>query len=220
MPEIKTLIRKPTEVIQHLVAYAEYRLNELEIKQTDKCTVIVTGKIDVGKTSFVQQLIEAFKEKQLKVSGIYSRKVYENNKRIGYDLVDIKTNTFEPFLQINGKQRDGIGMFKILPRGLQFGIESLKSANNGNSDIVIVDEIGKLELSGKGWIGQVKQLITLQQTHLLLVINEKFLEEFSEQLDLKNTLLITIPTNNFSEAFERIYWFYRKVLILDLYQKM
>lgn len=205
IPEIKVLLSKPAVVMQHLISFAEHRFNELKTAQTYKTIIILTGKIDVGKTSFILQLIEVLKQKQLKVSGIYSRKIYQKNERIGYDVVDIKTNTSEPFLRINTHSNsDGIGMFKILPRGLQLGINSLAIANSSDSDIVIVDEIGRLELSGKGWMNQVRQLVALQQTNLLLVINENFIEELSQHLNIKNKLLIKVPDDNLIKTFERI----------------
>jgi len=105
IPDFKTIIKNPVSVISQLVAYSEYRFLQLKNEQKVKQKiVIITGKMDIGKTTFIKKVIENLKSKNIKVGGIYTQKVKENNERIGYDLVAVQTNKSEIFLRIEGNE--------------------------------------------------------------------------------------------------------------------
>ena len=93
IPDFKTIIKNPVSVVSQLIAYSEFRFSQIKNEQNFVQKIfIITGKIDSGKTTFIKNLIENLKEKKIKVGGIYSQKIFENNERIGYDLFDINTN--------------------------------------------------------------------------------------------------------------------------------
>jgi nucleoside-triphosphatase THEP1 len=50
------------------------------------------------KTTFIQKIVSEFKARNTVVGGIYSPRVLEKEKTIGYDVVDILTNDRKPFL--------------------------------------------------------------------------------------------------------------------------
>lgn len=206
IPDFKTAFKNPTKVVSQLIAYSEFRFKELQNHQNFIQKIfIVTGNIDGGKTSFIKKLVEVLKEKDIKVGGIYSQKMIENKERIGYDVFDIKTNKSEVFLRTNGNiNSEKIGMFSISPRGLEFGLEILKDVNNIENDIVVVDEVGKFELSGKGWAGELNNLLYSQNNHILMVINENSFEKAIEKWNLKNPLIIKIPEADFLTATNHI----------------
>jgi len=206
IPDFKTAFKNSTKIVSQLIAYSEFRFKELKNHQNFTQKIfIVTGKIDGGKTSFIKKLVDVLKEKNIKVGGIYSQKIIENNERTGYDVVDIKTNKSEIFLRANGNGNlEKIGIFSIFPQGLKFGLESLKPANNIENEIVIVDEVGKLELSGKGWASELEDFLILQNNHILMVIHEDLVEKTIEKWNLKNSLIIKIPEVDFLTATNQI----------------
>ena len=206
IPDFKTAFKNSTKIVSQLIAYSEFRFKELKNHQNFTQKIfIVTGKIDGGKTSFIKKLVDVLKEKNIKVGGIYSQKIIENNERTGYDVVDIKTNKSEIFLRANGNGNlEKIGIFSIFPQGLKFGLESLKPSNNIENEIVIVDEVGKLELSGKGWASELEDFLILQNNHILMVIHEDLVEKTIEKWNLKNSLIIKIPEVDFLTATNQI----------------
>lgn len=206
IPDIKTVFKNPSKIVSQLIAYAEFRFKELKESQNFKRKIfIVTGKIDAGKTSFLVKLIDALKEKEIKVGGIYCQKVFENANRIGYDVVDIETNRSDVFLRTysNGTS-EKIGIFYIFSQGLKFGLDSLKSAGNKENELVVVDEVGKLELSGKGWPSELEKILNRQDNHLLLVVREDFVKEAIAKWNFNNAEIIKIPDEEFPTAVNRI----------------
>lgn len=206
MPDIKTAFKNPSKIVLQLIAYAEFRLKELkDHKNFNPKIFIVTGKTDAGKTSFLVKLIDALKVNEIKVGGIYSRKVFENAERIGYDVVDIETNKGTAFLRTysNGTS-EKIGIFFIFSQGQKFGIERLKSANNKEIELVIVDEVGKLELSGKGWSRELDNILNSKSKHLLIVVREDFIEEAIAKWNFLDVVFIRIPDEELLVATNRI----------------
>ncbi|PIV63066.1 MAG: hypothetical protein COS14_01230 [Bacteroidetes bacterium CG02_land_8_20_14_3_00_31_25] len=188
IPDFKTIIKNPVSVVSQLIAYSEFRFSQIKNEQNFVQKIfIITGKIDSGKTTFIKNLIENLKEKKIKVGGIYSQKIFENNVRIGYDLFDINTNKSEIFLRknINGNYNK-IGIFSIFPKALELRIESLKPENNTENKIVIIDEIGNLEFSDKAWAKSLEELIKFPQNHILIVVREALTEKVIEKWNLQN----------------------------------
>lgn len=206
IPDFKTILKNPVSVVSQLIAYSEHRFLELKKEPNFiQKTFLITGKIDSGKTTFVKHIIENLKEINIKIGGIYSLKIIENNERIGYDIVDVKTHKSEKFLRTKGPgDLEEIGVFSIFPQGLEFGLEHLKPENNTEHELVIIDEIGKLELSGKGWAKKIEELLMLKNNHILLVIREDFVDKAIEKWNLNNLLIIKIGEINIKNAIEKI----------------
>lgn len=206
IPDFKTIIKNPVSVISQLVAYSEYRFMQLKNEQNFTQKIfIITGKMDVGKTTFVKKVIENLKSKNIKVGGIYTQKVKENNERIGYDLVAVQTNKSEIFLRIEGNENlDKIGIFSIFPKALALGIESLKPENNKENQVVIIDEIGKLELENRAWAKGLDELIQFNKSHLLLVVREDITEKIIEKWNFQNYFVFNLNENQSQNIEKKI----------------
>ncbi len=206
IPDFKTIIKNPVSVISQLVAYSEYRFLQLKNEQKVKQKiVIITGKMDIGKTTFIKKVIENLKSKNIKVGGIYTQKVKENNERIGYDLVAVQTNKSEIFLRIEGNENlEKIGIFSVFPKALALGIESLKLENNKENQLVIIDEIGKLELENKAWAKSLDELIQFNKNHLLLVVREDITEKIIKKWSLQNYFVFNLNENQSQNAEKTI----------------
>ncbi len=205
IPDFKTAYKNPTKVILQLIAYSEFRFNQLRNLRFTQKIFIITGKVDEGKTSFVVKLAEVFKEENIKTGGIYSRKIIENHERTGYDVVDVRTHQSEKYLRTKSPENfEKIGIFSVLPPGLEFGLERLKPENNIENEIVIIDEVGKLELLGKGWAGKIEELLILQKNHILMVIREDFVGKAIEKWKLKDSMIIKAGEAEFIDATKQI----------------
>jgi nucleoside-triphosphatase THEP1 len=205
IPDFKTAFKNPGKVILQLIAYSEFRFKQLSNHGFVQKIFIVTGKIDEGKTGFIKKLAGILKEKKIRTGGIYSQKILENNERTGYDVVDVRSGKSEKFLRAASPEDfEKIGIFSVFPRGLEYGLESLKPENNIENEIVIIDEVGNLELSGGGWAGRIEELLILQKNHLLMVIREDFVDKAIEHWNLKNSILINPGEMEFINAADQI----------------
>ena len=64
-----------------------------------------SGTIGEGKTTYIQKITQILKQENISFTGIYSEKISEGNKTIGYNVVDIKNKSKEKFLRLQGEEQ-------------------------------------------------------------------------------------------------------------------
>jgi nucleoside-triphosphatase THEP1 len=197
VPDFKTMLKNPVAVVSHLIAYAEFRIAQIKTEYAFQPQIfVVKGKIGSGKTTLVKELIENLKRKNIRIGGIYTQKIFENEERIGYDVVDAKTNTAEIFLRINHCETcKKIGIFSIFSDGVKKGKESLHPEKTADDQLVVIDEVGMLELNGKGWAKQLNNLIQSGKNHLLIAVRDEFSEEVLKKWNIQHATVFEVPVN-------------------------
>ncbi len=194
IPEFKILIKNPVSIVYQIISQAEFRLNE--IKNTRK-VFIITGSVGQGKTTYLQKIIEILKENNILISGIYSPRIMENNDTIGYDIIDIESNKSEILLRKNSNNNyEKIGKYYIYPQGFSHGNEILKLSKNIDNKIVVIDEVGFLELENKGWANNISELIKETNKHLLITVRENLVENVINKWEFKNYFIFNISENS------------------------
>ncbi|MCK7542546.1 MAG: nucleoside-triphosphatase [Marinilabiliales bacterium] len=141
LPDAKTFIKKPADVIALLVSHTEDRFNALK-KQQQASVFIITGDVSEGKTGFLVELLHRLRSKDLLIGGFYAPRIMLDGKTLGYDLVFVETENKLRFLSIkqNGEP-GGIGKYEIDTETLEQGKRILSTENCRKKDIVIIDEI-------------------------------------------------------------------------------
>jgi len=207
MPDVRIILKKPVTILNQMVTQAEWKLAEVKEQMNFKHKVfILTGSIGQGKTTFIQKIVENFQSKGTVVGGIYSPRVMQGETTIGYDIIDINTNEREIFLRQNTAEKNmKIGRFNINLQGLQKGIKTLKSSMDSNTQIVIIDEVGKLELDNNGWASGIDELIKRKQNHLLLVIRDRYIEQIIDKWEINNYQVFDIKENTFTSINNTIH---------------
>ena len=196
IPDFKTIIKNPVSVIYQIISQAESRLAEIKNKFSQK-VFIVSGAIGQGKTTEIKKIIETLKAKDISVGGIYSPRIVENGITIGYDVVDIISNNRERFLrQTDVIGLNKIGRFNIFSEGHQFGINALLPSMNINNSIVIIDEVGLLELENRGWADSIHDLILASNSDILLSVRDSYTEQVIHKWNIKEYYLYKISEND------------------------
>ena len=194
IPEFRSIVKNPVSVIYPIISLAENRLAEIRKKLNfNQKVFILTGSLGQGKTTFVKKLIDVFRDKNITIGGVYSPKIIENNTTIGYDIIDITNNEQEIFLrQTDHENFDKIGRFSIFPQGLQKGSVALMSSKNSDKEIVIIDEVGTLELENQGWANIIQDLLNASNNHILLVIRDTFADKIIQKWNFKQYFVYDI----------------------------
>jgi len=120
--------------------------------------VIVTGPTDGGKTEAVLALGERLQSGGVPVAGFVQIGERESGRKVGFKLRDIATGE-EAELAVHAERKDGdFGTrFRFLDEGFQLGREALARVQPGG--VVIVDELGPVELRGAGHMPAVQRAI-------------------------------------------------------------
>lgn len=111
-----------------------------------KRLLLVTGSPGVGKTTVLLRVIEALKSKGYGVGGILSREVRSDGSRIGFEVQDLNSGRKGWLASINQQQGPQVGRYRVNLEDLNgVGVKAIGEANQ-SSDVVVVDEIGPMEL--------------------------------------------------------------------------
>lgn len=175
LPDGKQIFQSPYKLLSKLIAYSEFRLEELNEEFSHPNHMIITGSKDSGKTTSAIEYLENSKEK---IAGVITHKVFEQGNMIGYDVQLYPRNDKYEFLRIKKEEVDNnIGKFHINMNAI---LKVEKHLSNISRDPkikrVIIDEVGKLELQHGGWHNSLNKLISADKK-LLLVVRDSFLED-------------------------------------------
>ena len=111
-----------------------------------KRLVFVTGRPGVGKTSVILRAVDVLKAKGHKVGGMISREVRERGVRVGFEIVDFNTGQRGWLAHIAQSTGPQIGKYRVNLGDLNvIGASSIINALR-DADIIVVDEIGPMEL--------------------------------------------------------------------------
>ena len=203
VPEFKAILRDPVSVIYLVISQIEQRLDEVN-KKLSKHIYIITGSIGQGKTTQSQKLVEALKSKNISVCGICSPRIIEDGHTVGYDIVDINTSKRVPFLRIDSYDDfKKIGRYSIYQQAIESGKETLAKASKSNTDVIVVDEIGKMELDNEGWFEHITKLIN-SRAIVVFSVRDTFVDQIIEKWEMKNYSVNMVSGNLYQELQVKI----------------
>jgi nucleoside-triphosphatase THEP1 len=197
IPDLKSLFKDPVSIFHRVLSHAGSRLNEMKSKRS--LTFILTGGRDQGKTTFLKKIIAILKENQIPVMGFFSEKIMDERQTTGYDIVNIETGKKSHFMTIYGNPDfEKTGKFCINPEGLNTGRMILRSAQTKGRSLVVIDEVGMLELRNSGWTEEIA--ILAGSYPLLLVVRDEYVKDVIEKWKLDNPAIIDINEAHHTRA--------------------
>ncbi len=137
---------------------------------------ILTGPVHSGKTTLLKRAVQEFKRKKLVVDGFLSEAIFKGQERIGYDLFDLKKEKSIPLIRREGaKDWQSVGSYFFVPSGLEEAQRIISRSKN--SDICVVDEVGPLELSGKGFWPALNPILFPPLIPFLITVRKSILDD-------------------------------------------
>lgn len=160
---------------------------------------IVSGKKHEGKSTLALKFANLAKEIGRKVNGIISISHNLNDKRSGYEVLNLKTEQSKKLATTdNINNYDTIcGPFYFYKEGMEFAYSCLSLDNIMENEIVFIDEVGKLELKEEGFYKQIKSLISSdKQIIIILVTREEYINQVEEKFNFKALKIFKVSDDN------------------------
>ena len=139
--------------------------------------LVITGKINSGKTTLMKKLFEMERLDGKSPTGIISPGVFRGDAKIGFDVIDLSTGRASLLARVSGKLKNGfsVGRFTFSDKSLEFAKKAILDFRPGGT--VFVDEIGPLELTGKGYADCLRILLKSSISKLYISVRENCLDE-------------------------------------------
>jgi nucleoside-triphosphatase THEP1 len=165
---------------------------------------ILTGGVGSGKTTYLRSAIPLIRKRGVAVDGYLSERVMDGVTAAGYDLVDLQNGRRCRLLRRSaGGGADHVGPFETDAEG--FAAAEGIIARSRTSDLLVVDEMGRLELEGKGVWPAAGPVLREAGRRVLVVIREALLEDFQARFRTEGTAVsfVRLPESKDPEVLAR-----------------
>ncbi len=198
-------IRSPLEFFPLMLNQADKLLTTFE-DQINSNVIIITGDTQSGKTNFLSKIQISLQEKTIVQVGFIADSLYEGEQIKGHILKDLSTDkSFRISYREPKENAQKVGRFFLLNKGLEFGKNILQRIIHSNrKDVIIVDEVGRLELDGKGWSLEVKELLKDKSRPIILIVRGKYLDEFVEKFQVNSPYIFYPERDKVKDAVSAV----------------
>lgn len=137
---------------------------------------ILSGPVHSGKTTFLEKSLSRWAGRGLGLAGFLSIAVLDKAGETVYDLLDLKEGRRLPYLRRSGETGwERVGPFSLVPSTLEIARNIVSGLRAG--ELLIVDEVGPLELGRGGLWPALETVLPKPETRALLVVREEILED-------------------------------------------
>ncbi|HDO19443.1 MAG TPA: NTPase [Thermoplasmatales archaeon] len=143
----------------------------------------ITGLPGVGKTDTLIKVVKHLEESGYKVGGMVTEAITEKGERVGFEVVDWQTKERKTFAHVDFDTGERVGKYGVDLHALEsIGIPAIERAiADENIDIIIIDEIGKMEM-----------------------LSERFCKVVIDALDSDKPILVTLHKKSRSPLLQDI----------------
>jgi nucleoside-triphosphatase len=128
--------------------------------------IAVTGSPGIGKSTVVEKVTKVMK---CRVGGVLARDKRFNGRRIGFELLDIASGDVGVLADETGNGPQ-LGKYRVHLDSLgKIGATAVQNAIQ--CDLIVVDEVGPMELSSRSFISAVENAIASPKP-MLVVLHE------------------------------------------------
>jgi nucleoside-triphosphatase len=117
--------------------------------------ILITGLPGVGKTTLIKKI--SSQVRHFHPVGFYTAEIREKAERVGFELIDLQ-DRHEILSHVSIRSPHRVGRYGVNVRGFETFLESIPFFDP-LSDIIILDEIGKMEICSQKFKSLLPELL-------------------------------------------------------------
>ncbi|MFQ6010277.1 MAG: NTPase [Candidatus Aenigmatarchaeota archaeon] len=151
--------------------------------------VFITGKPGCGKTTLIKELV-----KERDVAGFITEEIRDKGRK-GFKIIDIKSREEGVLASTEQKTGPRVSKYRVNLADLErIGIKALER----KADLIVIDEIGKMELYSKAIEKKIKEILQSRKK-VLATLHRNYIDEYRKYGEV-----IWLTRENWQEVFERL----------------
>ena len=156
----------------------------------------ITGLPGSGKTQVLKTVIEMLGDSDRLIGGMINEPIDDGRRKTGCSVRNLVTNETEVFASTEMESRIMVGKLGVDIEALEkVGVKAIKSACL-ECDIIVIDEVGKLEVECPAFIEAVKEALEAGKP-MIITLHKKsrnpLLQDIRRRDDVR--ILEVTPTN-------------------------
>ncbi len=138
----------------------------------------ITGLPNVGKTSTLIKIVKKLESEDFTVGGMVTTPVEEGGRRVGVAVRDWRQDNQEVFSRLDWETKQKVetdeGVYHVKTEVLEaIGVKALREAlEDPEVDILIIDEVGKMEMHSELFCDTVKEALDSDKP-VLMTLHKK-----------------------------------------------
>jgi nucleoside-triphosphatase len=161
--------------------------------------ILICGPPGVGKTTLIKKILENI---NLRAGGFYTEEIKENNRRVGFKIISLDNQKgILAHISVKGMKR--VGRYGVNIYDLEnIGVKSLSQALR-DDDLIIIDEIGKMEVFSEEFKEKVLDCLNSEKFVLATIGigGDKFISNIKRRDDI---ILFKVTKENRNKLIEII----------------
>jgi len=159
--------------------------------------LVITGEVGSGKTTWCRKYTAKLTSSGFSVGGVLCPAAYDENGRTGYDILDLRTGMQVPLgtrdlTQVRLGER--VGNYILFTSGLDFARQAIAESLQAGSEVIFLDEIGPLELSGGG-LAEMAKRAHKEAPNTISVVRKSIVTEFMKKFGKSTTQFFEYEIN-------------------------
>jgi len=159
--------------------------------------IAITGEKRTGKSTLIHQVMDELKSKSVILDGFMSLPVIVKENHEGFDLLRINTNETIPLARVGIESSIKTANFGFYVDAFDYQHKIINSEKKLNT-ILLLDEIGILELRDLGWHSLVLDIRSKAYKSVILVIRKNAFFEITKKYNLKYDFIVDLDTTDIS----------------------
>ncbi|HHD15318.1 MAG: nucleotide kinase [Thermoplasmata archaeon] len=137
-----------------------------------KIKIGITGLPGAGKTHALRKVVEMLEGDGFKVGGMITDAIIEKGKKVGFMVQDLLTKEERVLARLDLDSEVRFLDYGIDMKALdEVGVEAINRSID-DADVIVIDEVGKLEVESKQFVEIVKEALEADKP-LLLTLHKK-----------------------------------------------
>jgi nucleoside-triphosphatase THEP1 len=151
--------------------------------------VVVTGPTGGGKTETVIAVVDRLRDRGVPVTGFIQSGLFEEGRKTGFRLRDLSTGEEATLAVLANRGEGDFGTrFRFSDEGFRLGREALSRAAAGT--VVIIDELGPVELRGRGHMPAVRDALAVPGLRgAIIVVRRPLVPSLLAELDASDAVV-------------------------------
>ncbi|MFX1566248.1 MAG: NTPase [Promethearchaeota archaeon] len=171
----------------------------------DKVNVLVTGLPGCGKSTLVNRLVSIAQQQGFKVGGIRTPEFRNpSRKRVGFFIQDIASEKQQIMASVEIRSPVSVGRYGVnLDAIQQIGVTAINTAIE-KADLIVIDEIGKMELAVSEFLPTVLKALNSPKPVLATMGLRLQIPVISKLKNRSNLVLLTLTPENRTQIYQEI----------------
>ncbi|MDA4122161.1 MAG: NTPase [Thaumarchaeota archaeon] len=157
---------------------------------------LLTGPPGIGKSTLVSKVVYLLRSRGVGVGGCLTKERRSGRERVGFMILDLMSGREAELASSSTSLGPKVGRYRVNLRGLaEVGATALRDAAK-SADVIIIDEVGPMELTGPEFKKGVEACIASGKP-LLAVVHEMMKDPIIEQFrSMADKTIIEVTLHN------------------------